>query len=359
MQTLSRIFAALAALHALAVWVPPPTWSVWMVRFAALELAPLALLTGVAAIALGTEGAVRGLGAVGVFVGVVAIGAYVPAYLRAEAPFSIAAWLGADGPDARRTDDVALADGLVADVYTPDGAGPHPYVVVVHGGSWRGGDKGDVPHVSHALARAGFVVVDVRYRLAPYPAAIVDVRRALSAIVADPARFDVDPARGALLGRSAGGQIALLAAYGDEARFGPAPAVRAVVAVYAPTDLAWDHANPYVPDVVDGTAALEQYLGGPPEAAPGAYRDATPMSWLDRPVPPTLLVHGASERCVRPVNSARLYDALRAKGYAAEALFVPMADHGFDVRRGGLGEQLARHRIVGFLTAAVAPGDRG
>ena len=354
MNLFARTLAAVSLLHVAAMWIPPVTWGVWMVRFGALELAPLAAITGVAAIAATSEPWVRALGLVGVVAGLLPALWITPIYLREGAGFSPTRWLGAPEPTATRTVDVPFGDGLVADVYRPPGPGPHPWVILVHGGSWRAGDKGDLPHQAHALALAGYVVVDLRYRLAPFPAAIEDVRKAIVEVHARASELDLDPDRGALLGRSAGGQIALVAAYAPAEAFAPAaPPVRAVVAIYAPTDLAWDHANPYVPDVVDGTSALEAYLGGTPSQSAETYRRATPMTWVDGPVPATLLVHGTAERCVRPVNAERLRDALVAHGQAARTLFVPFADHGFDVRRGGLGEQLARHVVLDFLGRAL------
>lgn len=354
MNHTARVLAALSVLQAAVMLLPPLAWGPWMLHFGALELAPLAALTGIGAIAASSEGWVRALGAVGAVVGLLPALTVAPLYLREGARFSPLRWLGATAPAAAREIDVPFGDGLVVDLFRPSGAGPHPYVIVVHGGSWRGGDKGEVAPVSHALASAGYVVVDLRYRLAPFPAAIEDVRKAIVEVHRRAEALDVDPERGALLGRSAGGQIALVAAYAPPEAFAPvAPPIRAVVALYAPTDLAWDHANPYVPDVVDGTAALEAYLGGSPAVAAEAYERATPMRWLDRPVPPTLLVHGTAERCVRPVNSERLRDALVARGQRVRTLLVPFADHGFDVRRGGLGEQLTRHVLLDFLGAEL------
>src|SRR4029453_5595643 len=120
-------------------------------------------------------------------------------------------------PPSRRGVILAPArPDLAGDVDLPPGAGPHPFVVVVHSGAWRSGDKGEVRHVSRALAGAGHVVVDVRYRLAPgsrFPASVADVKCLLGRLRERAAEFAIDPGRGALLGRSAGGQVALVAAY--------------------------------------------------------------------------------------------------------------------------------------------------
>ncbi len=125
--------------------------------------------------------------------------------------------------------------------------------------------------------------------------------------------------------------------------------VQAVISLYAPTDLAWGHDNPPVPDPINGPVSIETYLGGPPRAQPEAYRLASPLTWADRSLPPTLLIHGTSDRLVRAEHARRLASGLAAGGHPVETLFVPLADHGFDRRTGGIGEQLARATILRFL----------
>lgn len=358
----ARLLLAASLLQAVLTYVPLPSWAAWMLHFAALEACLLGSATGLGALALSRGRPVmQALSLVGVIAGLVPALAAIPAYRRASQDFSMLAWLtGRTGPAVVVERDLAIAPGLRADLYRAPGRGPHPFVVVVHGGSWRSGDKGDAAHVSHAIARAGISVVDVTYRLAPahrFPAAVEDVKCLVARVRRRAAELGLDPARVALLGRSAGAQIALVAAYSDErlaaaCEVTTAP-VQAVVSVYGPTDLAWAHDHPYVPDVVGGVEAVEVYLGGPPAAVPEAYRLATPQTWITDASPPTLLVHGTGERCVRPENATMLAAALTARGRPVQTLMVPFADHGFDVRRGGFGDQLARGVIVDFLRARL------
>lgn len=360
---LARVLVVASLLQAAFIYLPLPTWGAWLIHFVALEGCLVGAVTGLAGLALGrNRPLLRALAAIGVAAALLPALAVAPAYLREHQPFSAIAWLtGRSGPAVVVQRDLALAPGLRADLYRAPGAGPHPFVVVVHGGSWRSGDKGDAAHVSHALAMAGISVVDVTYRLAPtsrFPAAVSDVKCLVGRVRARAAELGLDPTRAALLGRSAGAQIALVAAYSDD---GLAPScevptapVRAVVSIYGPTDLAWAHDHPYVPDVVRGVEAVETYLGGAPSAVPDAYRRATPQTWITAASPPTLLVHGTGERCVRPDNATMLAAALTAQGRPVRTLLVPFADHGFDVRRGGFGDQLARGVIVDFLRAHLA-----
>jgi acetyl esterase/lipase len=291
----------------------------------------------------------------------------MPLFVRGRVPFSMSQYVldGLLTPFVRIQHDVALDPTwphLTADIYHADGPGPHPFIVMAHGGSWRGGDKGEAPHFARRLASAGFTVVDMRYRLAPehpFPAAVGDVKCLLGRLRERAADLQLDPLRAVLFGRSAGGQVALVAAYSaGDPRIPPscpvpdAP-VRAVIGMYSPIDLVWGYDHPMRPDVVHGNQSLALYLGGSPRSNPDAYRLGSPLGWLDRPVPPTLLLHGEGDRIVGRLHSERLRDALAARGGAVELITVPFAEHGFEVRAGGVGEQLARRTIVRFLEMAL------
>ncbi len=371
---LPRLLLAAALLQFLLLASPPLTWTLWLVHLAALETSFLGVLLALAAGFFTREVWLRRLGLLTALANALPGLSAIPVFVAEAQPFSLYRWLGGEAPARPDPEQIELVPGLHADLYPAEGPAPHGYVVVVHGGSWQRGDKGDAPWVSHALAAAGLVVVDVQYRLAPafhFPAAIQDISCLLAAVQAQASAWGLDPERGALLGRSAGGQIALVSAYlPDSTILGGCVArpPRAVVSVYGPVDLAWAHGNPFVPDVVDGPAGLERYLGGTPAEQPEAYAAANPLTWVERAarparrLPSTLLIHGMAERCVRPRNPEVLRDALQAGGHEVETLFIPWADHGFDMRRGGLGEQLARGRILEFLTrelgvtGEVSPG---
>lgn len=359
----ARALLAFSLLQALLIYLPMPLWPLWKLHFAALEACLLGVVTGAVALWLGRGRVVRVTAALCIVAASVPAIAVIPAYVRERQSFSMRAWItGGSDPAIDVQRDVALAPGLLVDVYRARGAGPRPFAMVVHGGSWRGGDKGDAAHVSRALARDGITVFDVRYRLAPShrsPAAVQDIKCLLGRLAMRAREFSVDPARGALLGRSAGAQIALVSAYSDDsiapscAIDSPPPPLRAVVSIYGPTDLAWAHGHPYWSDVVNGVDALEQYLGGPPERVPDAYAQATPQRWIPRAsqLPATLVIHGTGERCVRPENAERLAAALSQHGHRVRTLLIPFAEHGFDVRPGGFGEQLSRGVLREFLAA--------
>ena len=100
--------------------------------------------------------------------------------------------------------------------YRPAGDGPHPALIDIYGGAWQRGAPQDSRQFDSYLAHKGYAVFAIDYRHAPafrFPAQIEDVRAAISFVHANAAQYRADPDRLILCGRSAGGQLALLAAY--------------------------------------------------------------------------------------------------------------------------------------------------
>jgi acetyl esterase/lipase len=362
------VLAALAAAAAVLMCAPILTRGMWIVRLALRETSLAITAAAVVAIALcrpsdAQRRVVAALALPAAIVGLLPFSAQWLALHRLGLSFSPAEYvLGPRRPVVRERKDLVLEAGnpaLRADLYTGNGTGPRPFVMVVHGGSWRGGERGEGVHASRALADAGYTVVDVTYGLAPehpFPAGVADVKCALGRLRARAGELGLDPRRAFLLGRSAGGQIALVAAYSaGDARLPPScpvpdEPVEGVVALYAPADLVYGHANPMRPDVIHGNQSLELYLGGPAKSRREVYRLASPRSWIgDSPLPPTLLLHGASDPIVECLHSVLLASELVAAGQKVQQVCVPFGEHGFDMRPGSVGDQLARGAILRFL----------
>ena len=123
-------------------------------------------------------------------------------------------------------------------VYTPAGTGPLPVVVLFHGGGWVIGDLEVVDRPCRQLADAAdAIVVSVDYRLAPehrYPAAFDDCYAATAWVAEHAAELGADPARLAVAGDSAGGNLA--AAVSLAARDRGGPAIAAQLLIYPVTD---------------------------------------------------------------------------------------------------------------------------
>ena len=245
---------------------------------------------------------------------------------------------------------------LTLDLYLPLARGPHPLIVVVHGGGWSVGSRFDRPALNHYLAGRGYAVAAVDYRLAPdwrYPAQLQDVRTALGFLARSAGEFDLDAQRMVLLGRSAGGHLALLASYTSTPRMIADARIVGVVAYYPPSDLvALARLGP-AESVLDQRAILRDFLGGEGATAPELYWRASPLAYADRPARPTLLVHGARDAIVPVDQSQRLAEALEAAGNSVAYVELPWSAHDFDQVFNGLGNQLSLYELDRFLAWAV------
>ena len=270
-----------------------------------------------------------------------------------------AAWFGESAPEVQ-TETLEFArrgEGppLLLDLYQrSDTPIPRPLVVMVHGGSWQRGVRSEYPALNRYLAARGYAVADIDYRLAPahlFPAPIEDLHDALRFLVERAEEFGLDRHRIAIIGRSAGGHIALTGAY--TAREKAQVAVAGVVAFYAPTDMVWSWEKSLDLTYIDGKKIVETYMGGPPESDPARFRDASPIHLATATSPATLLIHGARDRLVSPEQSTRLAAQLETLGVPHLHLELPSATHGFDVAFGGPGAQISTYAIERFLASVL------
>ncbi len=122
---------------------------------------------------------------------------------------------------------VQLRPGLTADVAVPKGNGPHPVVVYLHGGGWVGGSTKTHRKLGMQFAEAGYLTINVDYRLAPehpFPAGLEDCLYAVKWTGENAKRWNGDVSRLAVGGDSAGGNLtaATLTSLAAEKYAGPA-----------------------------------------------------------------------------------------------------------------------------------------
>ena len=236
---------------------------------------------------------------------------------------------------------------LTADVYRPAHDAIVPTVVQLYGGGWRGGDPGDNSDLAQAIAASGFAVFAIDYRHAPdwtWPSQLEDVLDGLQWVSAHAAEYGADPSRMALLGRSAGAQLAMRASQ-DTA----APPIRAVVTIYGPVDLAEGYRAPPTPDPLNVRFLIAQFLGGTPDQRPQAYADASPITRASQPHPPVLVITGNRDHIVEPRFGPMLHRQLVESGTSL-FLNLPWADHAFDFVSFGPSSQIALYYTQRFLT---------
>lgn len=233
---------------------------------------------------------------------------------------------------------------LHMDLHIPEGAGPFPVVLWVHGGGWQSGSRLEVPEpiapfgLHERLVRRGYAVADVDYRLAreaQYPAQLVDVQAAIRWLRHHAAQLRLDTDRFAALGESAGAQLAAMAGLAGE---GDA-AIQAVVFWYGPADFLT------LRDIDSATTSPAVLLGGPIRERLDFARSASPVHRVHPGAPPFLCMYGTADQVVPAAEqSEQLADALRAVGVRCDLHPVPGADHLF----------AGYHDIGGLIDTSIA-----
>lgn len=298
---------------------------------------------------------------------------------------------------------------LLCDIWQPPtGIAPSGTAIVyLHGSAWHLMDKDVLTRrFFRRLAAQGHVVMDVAYRLCPevdVTGMVGDAKRAIAWMKAHAAEYGVRPEGIVIAGASAGGQVALLAAYtpGDS-RLTPEElrvvdtTVLAAVSYYGVTDLRayCEHTAARLADRPEEPAAaiegrqrgrlamavdqlllgrtlpiercpptpphrrmMRNLVGGLPDEVPEMYNLASPVHHVGPACPPTLLFHGEHDSFV-PVASARhLHQALRAAGVPAVYVEFPRTEHAFDLMLPPLqapAAQLALHDLERFLECVSA-----
>lgn len=211
---------------------------------------------------------------------------------------------------------------LKADVYQPEGAGPFPAVVLVHGGGWVIGVREEMLLIAQALAKRGYVVINISYRLAPdsiFPAHLRDLQQAVRWMRNNVAEYRIDGRRIGAWGYSAGGELVSLLATlspGDP-NYLEGTRLQAVVSGGTPADLRKSVNNPTV----------EAYIGQKLEEAPERYRQASPLVFVSADDPPMFLYHGTWDWMISPQNSRQMKQALDQAQVPAELYLLHGGGH--------------------------------
>ena len=209
------------------------------------------------------------------------------------------------------------------------------------------------------LASRDYVVAAIDYRLAPqwrFPAARDDVLTAVAYLKVYATELQIDPTRIALLGRSGGAQLALLAAYTAQE-----PAIKGVISLYGPSNLRAQYENPAPPKVRDTRAARSKriWAGLRDPDTDGAYYAASPVNFVNAASPPTLIVHGERDPIVSAGHASALQERLQQAGVKNLYVRLPWATHGCEVSYGGPCGQIVNYAVERFLdTVMTAPRAR-
>jgi len=258
---------------------------------------------------------------------------------------------------------------LEATIYQPQGDGPFPMLLTVHGGAWNAGSRTELDLISRELATAGMVVAAVDFRLAPdhpYPAQVQDVNYACRWLKLHASEFNGDAATVGVLGSSSGGHTSLLCA------MRPRDPRYSAVGLEAPGEIdasfsfaitCWGVIDPWTRLVFSQTTPEAGRGYGGPEVKvrqtfnyfieEAAIHEGNPQEILERgeaqELPPLLIIQGTEDMNIPLTLPQRFAPAYRAAGGTVRVEWFPRQPHGFAYRPGPDSD-----RTISFMKEFVA-----
>jgi len=179
-----------------------------------------------------------------------------------------------------------------------------PLIIFIHGGAWKKGDKHDYWPYLIPYAEKGYITATIQYRLtdvAIYPAQLNDVISAINWLQEHAEEYHIDKNKIALVGGSAGGHLAMMAAYSD-----PSLNIKGIVNLYGPSDLT----TPYAREI----ASVQRLIGKSYEEVPEIYKMASPVTYISKDMPPTLTFQGTLDELVPYEQSDNLDKKIKEAG---------------------------------------------
>jgi acetyl esterase/lipase len=217
---------------------------------------------------------------------------------------------------------------LRLDANVPDGTGPFPAVIAIHGGGWGTGDKsgkGDFAPILKLLTADQVTWFSPDYRLAPtnrWPACFDDVQAAIRWVKAHATEYKGDPNRISLLGYSAGGHLACLAA----TLAAPDTQVQAVVGLAPPIDLLADAENR---SGIGKWSSMRKLLGSDvmDDETISQLKQLSPINHVKPGLPPFLLMQGDSDKTILPALTMNFVFKLKENNVPSDVYFLKGAGH--------------------------------
>lgn len=241
---------------------------------------------------------------------------------------------------------------LSFDLIRPNGEGPFPLVVFLHGGGWISGDRTMYRDEAVWLAPQGYACACIEYRLAPlypFPTPVADAQAFVQFAKANAAELAIDPEQITAVGNSAGGHMALMLGLcptmlnATDATIDPVNSVAAICPICdmeAPADVHFPIAMTF----------LEQFLDGPYSGNEETWRRASPMSYARPTDTRFLIVHGSDDDVVPVDQSRRMAATLEEHRCDVEYIEMPGEMHSFTYP----GWERIRGELVRFLSQSAS-----
>lgn len=220
---------------------------------------------------------------------------------------------------------------LRLDLYSPETNGPHPLLIWLRGGGWHAGTTNMVPFGILRQLKRGFAIASVEYTLSDeeiWPAQIHDAKAAVRWLRANAKQLNLDPARFAAVGSSAGGHLASLlgttsgpnALEGSLGHTQTTSDVSAVISFHAPAEFA-SLGKTGIFDYDEFGSPVSRLLGAAARFIPNTAAEASPITHVTVTTPPFCLLHGTSDRVV-DINPTRRFEyALRKANVPVTAVY--------------------------------------
>ena len=245
--------------------------------------------------------------------------------------------LHAEQASAIQTDVVyGTADGqdLKLDIYPCATPGPHPAMLLIHGGGWAAGSKTGEAGTGKNLSKNGVVCFAVEYRFAPkylWPAQILDCARAARWVRAHAADYGVDTNRVGAMGGSAGGHLSLMLGVikpddyqsPDDPNKALSAKVQCVVDLFGPTDMRGGQLSQQAAHILSG------FIGASAAEAPDKYADASPITHATKDASPVFFMHGDADTLVPLQQSQVMKAKLDELGVENQLVVIKNGGHGF------------------------------
>ena len=207
-----------------------------------------------------------------------------------------------------------------------------PAVVYVHGGGWRAGTPMQFSRHAAAMSERDFVGLCIEYRLcneASFPAALQDCKCAVRYLRANAERLNIDCGRIGIVGGSSGAHLGALVAttpnrnewIGNGGHGDQSDTVQAAVFFNGLFDL------PAMWPFGKCNQIMRDFLGKSYDEDTELYRQASPITHVDKNTPPSLLLHGEDDKVVPVQQSVDFCDRLSQAGVVAELIRVSSVGH--------------------------------
>jgi len=242
-----------------------------------------------------------------------------------------------------------------------------PVLVYIHGGGWISGGLRQRDFDMRWFADQGLLGVSVEYTLSDANRHHGDLTQAqigcaLVWIGANIRKYGGDPARIAMIGESAGGNLVINVGYmANQQKLhatcpGQVPRVSAVVALYPVIDVADFYRNGRGGFPIGAKVMAGDYTGGTPEQYPDRYAAVSSAPHISALAPPTMVIVGSHDTLVPPPPAFAFVQKAREAGVAIQLITIPYAGHAFDFMPGSINNQLTRSATLHLLAAqGLAP----